>query len=95
MGRADSRAIIRKLLSVWQLVGPLAGPVTWSVDLRPAGAALTEPRPLVKSIRCLFKEGLIYEQSANRGQRGLQEKRTRAPSRQPLKIEQLHCDGFG
>ena len=25
----------------------------------------------------------------------LQEKRTRAPSRQPPQIEQLHCDGFG
>ena len=46
MGRPDPGAVIRKLLSVGQLVGPLVGPVTWSVDLRLAGAALTEPRPL-------------------------------------------------
>ena len=31
MGRPDPGAVIRKLLSVGQLVGPLVGPVTWSV----------------------------------------------------------------
>ena len=31
MGRPDPGAVVRKLLSVGQLVGPLVGPVTWSV----------------------------------------------------------------
>ena len=42
------------------------------------------PRPL------LFKEQLIYEQSAARTVREQQEKQSSGWSRQPLKIEQLH-----
>jgi hypothetical protein len=47
------------------------------------------PRPL------LFKEQLIYEQSAARTVREQQEKRPCGWSRQPLKLEQLHRDSFG
>jgi hypothetical protein len=43
----------------------------------------------------LFKEHLIYEQSVPRAVHGLQQNRTRGWSRQPLKIEQLHCGSFG
>jgi hypothetical protein len=56
MGRPDPRAVIRKLLSIRQLVGPLAGPVTRSADVRPASAALTEPRLPVSPSGCLFRE---------------------------------------
>ena len=41
----------------------------------------------------LFKERLIYKQSAARTVREQQEKRSCGWSRQPLKIEQLHSDG--
>ena len=39
----------------------------------------------------VFKEPLIYEQSAARSVREMLEKRTSHGPRQPLKIEQLHC----
>jgi hypothetical protein len=45
----------------------------------------------VTSALVLFKEGLIYEQLAARTVREQQEKRPCGWSRQPLKIEQLHC----
>ena len=44
-----------------------------------------------KARRRLFKERLIYEQSASRGVREVLEKRTSHGSCQPLKIERLHC----
>ena len=51
------------------------------------------PILLARGSEALSKIHLIYEQSATRGLRGLPEKRTRAPSRQPLKIEQLRHVG--
>jgi hypothetical protein len=41
----------------------------------------------------LFKQRPIYEQSATRTVREQQENRTSGGARQPLKIEQLRCDG--
>ena len=67
------------------------------VELRGIGI-FTVPRTSewrLAGSRHLFKEQLIYEQSATRTVREQQENRTCVWSRQPLKIEQLHCDGFG
>jgi hypothetical protein len=52
----------------------------------PITILLRMPRPL------LFKEQLIYEQLASQSVHGLRENLTCVRSRQPLKIEQLHCD---
>ena len=43
----------------------------------------------------LFKEQLIYEQSTARGVHEMGQNRASIWSRQPLKIEQLHCGSHG
>ena len=61
----------------------------------PSDAPRRLPKLDMHFVGLVFKEQPIYEQSVARTVREQQEKPTCVWPRQPLKIEQLHCDSFG